>query len=446
MSMATSIPRIRGLPLIGNLPEFRSDRLNLYLRVARECGDIGGYRVGARQPILINSSELVHAVLVEHAHDFDKGPLFRLLTRPLLGNGLLTIPNEFHKRQRKLVAPAFQHRRIAAYAEVMAHYTERLQSGWPDGARINVAREMMRLTLWIVGKTLFDADVLEEAEELGDALATTLRTFNEQVGAVIPIPMTWPTLRNRRFRAAITRLDATIFRIIAERRASGLDRGDLLSMLLQTTYEDDQSFMTDQQVHDEVKTLFLAGHETTANALAWAWYLLSQHPEVYARLCAEADQVLGGRSPAFDDLPNLPYTLKVLKEAMRLYPPAPTIGRMSVRPVELGGYRLPAGTQVIISPYALHRRPDYFPDPERFDPDRWTPEMEARLPRYAYLPFGGGPRICIGNHFAMMEGQLVLAALARSVVFELIEPQRIVPEPLVTLRPRYGIKMVVRRR
>jgi cytochrome P450 len=444
--MPSSVPHIRALPLIGNLPEFRSDRLGLYRRISRECGDVGRYHVGTRPVVLINSAELAHAVLVEQADAFEKPEVLRQLAAPVLGNGLLTGTNAFHRRQRKLVAPAFQHRRVMAYADVMASYAERLQRDWPAGATIDIAREMMRLTLWIVGKTLFDADVLGEAEELGEALETTLLTFNARLSALVPVPAQWPTPQNRRAQEAITRLDSTIYRIIHERRALGVDHGDLLSMLLMSRYEDDGSLMQDRQVHDETMTLFLAGHETTANALAWSWYLVAQHPPVYARLRDEIGRVLAGRTPVYADLANLPYTLQVLKEAMRLYPPAPAIGRTAVRAVRIGDYQFPAGTNLVISPYALHRRPDYYPEPERFDPQRWTTETERALPRSAYLPFGAGPRVCIGNQFALMEGQLILATLAQRVTFSLVPRQRIVPQPLLTLRPRDGIQMQVQRR
>ena len=438
-----AIPVARGLPLLGNMRDFRLRRHDLLLRVSRECGDIGVYRVGPRRVVLVNSPELVHSLLVEHADEFEKSPALRRISQPVLGNGLLTSENEFHRRQRRLVAPAFQQRRIAAYAGVMADYAERIQRGWADGAEIDIAREMMRLTLWIVGKTLFDADVLGEAEELGLALTEAMQHFNRLLS--LPIPPTWPLPRNRRAMAAAARLNATVYRMIADRRRGGGDRGDLLSMLL-AAQDEDGSFMTDQQVRDESMTLFLAGHETTANALAWTCYLLTQHPLVYARLRAEADAALGGRTPTLDDLPRLPYALQVLKESMRLYPPAYMFGRYAARPVQLGGYRLPAGSIVTASPYAMHRRADFFPDPERFDPERFTPEAEARLPRYAYMPFGGGQRICIGNHFALMEAQIVLAALAQRVSFALLPGQRIEPEPLVTLRPRYGLRVRVVRR
>jgi cytochrome P450 len=439
----TTIPTVPGLPLIGNLLDFRFNRLDLLLRMSRKCSDIGVFHLGPRTVIMLNTPELVHAVLVEHASDFEKTPNFRIHGRPLLGNGLLTSENEFHKRQRRLVAPTFQHRRIASYADIMVNYSEQIQQGWADGETIDIAREMMRLTLWIVGKTLFDADVLGEAEELGKALKVAMQRFSSEIGGLVHIPYNWPTPGNWRIRKAVARLDATVYQMIEERRRSKEERGDLLSMLLSARDEDDGGFMTDKQVRDEAMTLFLAGHETTAVTLAWTWYLLTQHPEVYRRMRDEVDRVLGGRLPTFADLPQLPYTLQVLKESMRLYPPAYGFSRQAVRPVTIGNYHLAAGTLIAISPYAMHRRADYFPEPERFEPERFAPEAEQRLQRHAYIPFGGGPRICIGNSFALMEGHLVLATLAQRVSFELVPGQHIEMEPMVTLRPKNGIKMKV---
>jgi cytochrome P450 len=394
---------------------------------------------------MVNSPEYAHAVLVEQADSFQKLPSFVFL-KPLLGNGLLTSEGEFWRRQRKLAAPAFQHRRIAGYATVMAEYAEQCQGRWRDGETIDVAHEMMRLTLSVVGKTLFDADVLSEADEIGESITVALDYANRQTSSLLPTPMSWPTPGNMRNRRAIDRLNKTIQRLITERRASGDDKGDLLSMLLQARDEGDGSAMNDTQVRDEAMTIFLAGHETTANALAWTWYLLTQHPAIYQRLCDEVDQVLGGRTPTFSDLPNLPYALQVFKEAIRLYPPAHVFGRYAICDVTVCDYRMPANSWVIISPYAMHRRADIFPDPERFNPDRFLPEAEKRLPRQAYLPFGGGPRICIGNHFALMEGQIMLATIVQRVRMELVPGQQVVPEPLITLRPQDGIRMRVSRR
>jgi cytochrome P450 len=438
-----TIPTVPGLPLIGNLLDFRFNRLDLMLRMSRKSSDIAVFHLGSRTVVMLNTSELVHAALVEHASDFEKTPVFRIHGRPLLGNGLLTSENEFHKRQRRLVAPPFQHRRIASYGDIMVSYSEQIQQEWGDGETIDIAREMMRLTLWIVGKTLFDADVLGEAEELGKALKVAMQRFNSEMSAVVHIPYTWPTPGNWRVRKAIARLDAIVYQMIEERRRSKEDRGDLLSMLLSARDEGDGSFMSDRQVRDEAMTILLAGHETTAVALTWTWYLLAQHPHVYTRMRDEVDRVLAGRLPTFADLPGLPYTLQVFKESIRLYPPAYGFARQAVRPVTIGNYHLAAGTLIAISPYAMHRRPDYFPEPERFDPERFTPEAEQRLPRHAYIPFGGGQRICIGNSFALMEGHLVLATLAQHVNFVLVPGQRVELEPIVTLRPKNGIKMKV---
>ncbi|MBA3946002.1 MAG: cytochrome P450 [Herpetosiphonaceae bacterium] len=441
----STIPTIPGSRFLGNLSDMRTDRLGFFLRLSRECGPIARFQIGKRAVIVLSAAEYVHTVLVEQAANFEKTIQVRANLGPLLGNGLLTSENEFHRRQRKLVAPAFQHRRVAAYAEIMARYTEEQIAGWADGSTLDIAHEMMRLTLRIVGKTLFDADVLQEADDLGAALTTALQWANGRFATIIRTPANWPTRANRRFRAAQGRLDATVYRMIEERRRSGEDRGDLLSMLLAARDEDDGSFMTDQQVRDEAMTLFLAGHETTANALAWTLYSLNGETAVVARLQAEADEVLAGRTPTFEDLARLPYALQVFKEGLRLYPPAPMISRQAQAAFTLGEYHFPAGTVVVISPYVLHRQPAYFSDPERFDPERWTMTNEASLPRQAYMPFGGGPRICIGNHFAMMEGQLILATLIQRLNLRLLPGQKIVPEPIVTLRPRGAICMAVER-
>jgi cytochrome P450 len=430
----------RGVKTIG---AYRSDRLRWLLDLSQQIGDFGTYQFGPWEGIMVNSSEYAHAVLVEQADSFEKLPSL-VFFRPLLGNGLLLSEHAFWRRQRKLAAPAFQHRRIASYAAVMADYAERAQQRWADGEELDVAREMTRLTMSVVGKTLFDTDVITEADDIGAALTVALRYVDAQTSTPLPTPISWPTPRNTHNRRAIARLDATIYRMIAERRASGADNGDLLSMLL-LARDEGGGGMSDTQVRDEAMTLFLAGHETTAVALAWAWYLLSQHPAIYARMRDEVLRALGGRPPTFDDLPSLPYTLQVFKETLRLYPPAYVIGRYATRDVDLGDRRLPAKTWIVISPYTMHRRHDYFPHPDRFDPDRFAPETEKRLPRCAYLPFGGGPRICIGNHFALMEGQIILATLAQRVAFELVPGQQIAPEPVVTLRPRGGIRMKVHR-
>jgi cytochrome P450 len=393
--------------------------------------------------VIVSAPDLVHEVLVTQAESFAKGTTYRFL-RPVLGNGLLTSEGDFHKRQRKLMAPALTHKRIAAYADTMVAYAERAQAKWADGGRIDVSAEMMRLTLDIVSKTLLDTDVGEAADEVGSAVSLLVREVNARMSTPFSFLLASAS-RNAPARAAMATLDSIIMRIIRERRESKVDTGDLLSMLLAAQEEGTGEGMTDAQVRDEVMTIFLAGHETTANALAWALYLLARHPDSYRRLREEAATVLAGRAASADDLPRLGFALQVLKEALRLYPPAYLTSRLAVRDVVIGGHRIRAGTDVIANICSMHRRPEYFPDPDRFDPDRFDAAAEKNLARGAYLPFGAGARICIGNNFALMEGQLILTTLAQRVDLSLAIAGEIEPEPLVTLRPVGGVPMRVTR-
>ncbi len=444
--MTKPILALRGLPVLGSLAESNKDRLGFMLRVAHECGDIGSFRLGPFTAILLNTSELVHAVLVEHAYDFDKGTVIHKAFRPVFGNGLLNSEGDLHRRQRKLMAPAFQPRHIVTYAQTMVSYAQRMQEGWNDGATIDIGHEMTKLTMSIVGKVLFDAEVFTESDELGAAITSAIEHMTYVSSHLFPLPLSWPIPRHQRTRRALALLKSRMQEMIDERRESSEEKDDLLSILLQTREEDGSCCMNDEQIRDEAVTLFGAGHETTATALTWAWYLLARHVEVYQQVQQEVDRVLQGRIPTYADLASLPYTLQVLKETMRLYPPLYAFGRVALHDVEVDDYVIRAKQGALISPYTLHRRPDYFPDPEQFEPGRFTPENEKRLPRYAYLPFSAGPRICIGNHFALMEGHLLLATLVQHVTFEVVPGQRIELDPQATLRPKAGIKMVVRRR
>lgn len=448
MTSPPAVPAVRGRQRAGLLRVLFGDRLTMLRRFAEAAGPIGSIRFGTRTIVLVNAPDLVHEVLVTQAGAFHKGPALSIYSRPLLGNGLLTSEDDFHRRQRGLVSPAFAHRRVAGYAAGMVTAAERLQANWKNGETLDVAQEMTRLTLGIVGKTLFDADVLGHADDVGRALTVAMRYFVDVIRSPLRLPFAWIPPWKRDVKAALAHLDATIYGLIEARRASGEDAGDLLSLLLLARdAENGGAAMEPKQVRDEAMTLFLAGHETTANALAWTWYLLARHPQIYARVQEEAGAVLAGRPPAFDDLARLPYALQVLKEAMRLYPPAYALARQALRDVVVGGYCVPRGAIVLISPYLLHHDPARFPDPETFDPSRFTPEAESARPRHAYLPFGGGPRVCVGAAFALMEGHLLLATLAQRVTFLLAEPgRRIAPEPLITLRPKGGVPVVVGRR
>jgi cytochrome P450 len=447
-SSTKSVPGIAELPLIGSLPEHTKDRLHLYLRVAQQCGDVGSFHFGPFRAVFFNTSDNVHRVFVEHANDFDKGAAIHNTFRPITGNGLFASEGDFHRRQRKLMAPSFQPRHIISYADTMTHYSELIQQEWQEAETIDVSQEMTHLTMSIIGKVLFDADVFTETDELGAAMTTTLSHVSHSLSQLFPIPLSWPTKRNRNTRHAIAVLRGRIQKLIEERRLDTQERNDFLSVLLSST-DDDGSHMSDEQVTDEALTLFGAGHETTATALTWAWYLLALHPDIYKKVQQEVDTVLQGRTPTYADLARLPYCLQVFKETMRLYPPAYAITRTPLHTIDIDGYILRKGKDIaLISPYTMHRRPDYFSEPEKFDPERFTSENEKKLPRYAYMPFGAGPRICIGNHFAMMEGHLLLATLAQHVEFELVPDQIIEPDPskTVTIRPGNGIRMVVHRR
>jgi len=399
-------------------------------------------RLGPRRAILIYHPEAIEEVLVTRSRDFVKSPGVRLL-RPLLGDGLLLSEGDVWRRQRRLVQPAFHRQRMAAYGEVMTAYAERRLADWKGGQILDVHAEMMALPQAIVAKTLFDADVSDEAHAVGDASRVLMEEFGARLRTILRLPHWVPTPATLKSRRAIRHLDQVVYRIIAARRRSSEDRGDLLSILLHAQDADDGTRMTDQQVRDEVMTLFMAGHETTAVALSWTWYLLAQNPEVDARLVEELRTVLGGRAPAVPDLPRLTYTERVVTESMRLYPPAYGMGRQAARPSEVAGYPVAAGVVVIVPTWVVHRDSRWFEGPEAFHPERWADDLARRLPRYAYFPFGGGPRQCIGSAFAMMEAVLLLVTIAQRFRLALVPGQRVIPTPYITLRPEPGIRMLL---
>jgi cytochrome P450 len=427
------------------LLEFARRRLEFLVESADRYGDIVFFKVGNERIYLFNHPDLIRDVLVTNQKNFTKS---RALERAkkVLGEGLLTSEGEFHLRQRRLAQPAFHRDRITSYARSMVEYAERTRSRWSAGTSIDAHDEMMRLTLAIVANTLFSADVEGEATEIGDALSTTFAAFNLGVLPFSELLETLPLPYMKRFNAARARLDETIYRIVNERRRSREDNGDLLSMLLlaQDT-EGDGGGMTDLQLRDEAMTIFLAGHETTANALTWTWYLLSQNAEVENRFHREVD-ALGDRLPTPEDMSRLVYTRMVLAESMRLYPPAWAVGRRAIEGFEAGGYDIPARSMVLMSQYIMHRDPRFHPDPTRFDPDRWLPEVASARPRFSYFPFGGGTRICIGEQFAWMEGVLLLATIAQRWTLRFIGASAPAIEPRITLRPRGGLQMRVEAR
>jgi cytochrome P450 len=399
------------------------NRIGLVERLGREIPRIGRTQVGKNQIVLVNAPELVAEVLINHVEDYQKGPVLRIIARPVLGDGLLTSEGEAHRQHRKLVAPAFAHQRVSKYAGVMTEDALAAQSKWRDGEPMNVAQAMMRLTLGIVGKTLFDVDLLDQADSLGGDITTVQESADRRMRMPFQLPY------SRREKQALERLDATIYGMIRSRRESGEDKGDLLSMLLMSKDEETGEHLTDVQVRDEAMTLFLAGHETTAQAMAWSWYLLAKNPQYFDRLRSD----------------GAPFALQVMKESMRLYPPAFIMARSALRDTVVDDFQVHKDDLVIIAPWLLHRDPRLFEDPLRFDPDRFLPEREAKLPKFAFMPFGGGRRICIGNQFALMEGQIILNTIGQHIRMELLSDKPIELEPYITLRPRGGVHVKIHR-
>jgi cytochrome P450 len=410
-------------------------------RMARDYGDVSFWQFLYVSSYFFAHPNDVESVLVSHYRSFTKG-LGTRANPELFGNGLLTSEGEFWLRQRRLSQPAFHRTRIAAYADIMAREAERMLDGWRDGEELDVHREMMETTLAIATRTLFGVELGPQMPVVAEALNAFIR---QNVGlSVWQLLLKFPTPRRRRFLKGIQALDKIVYGIIQERRASGMG-DDLLSAMLRAQ-DVDGSQMTDKQLRDEVMTLLLAGHETTALTLSWAWYLLATHPEAQAKLLEEVDSLLCGRVPSASDVGQLTYTNDVVRETMRLYPPAYVMTRRAAETVEIGGYVLPAESNVIVSPWVTHRDARFFPNPEAFEPERWSAEKAQTIPKFAYFPFGGGPRVCIGNGFALMEAAVLLAAVAQRFQISLVPGSTVEPLASITLRPKNGVHVLLRQR
>lgn len=430
---------------MGVMREFNRDMLGFITR-CRDYGDVVRSRFLYVYAYFLYNPRDIETLLTTNARSYRKaGSLRSPFFHRLVGNGLVTSEGDFWRRQRRLAQPAFHRQRISSYGDIMVQYAQRAMIAWKPGEPRDLARDMTRLTLEIVVKTLFNSDVSNDADHIGRILSSLVKPFASQATLKWILDNRLPTPGHRRYFNAVSEIDRIVFRMIAERRASGYDEGDLLSMLLQAQ-DDDGSQMSDAQLRDEVMTLFLAGHETTALALSWSWYLLAAHPEAERKFHAELDRVLSGRAPNVSDLPNLKYTEMIAKEAMRLYPPAYAVGREAIEETEIGGYRVPKGTQLFAFQWVTHRDQRYFNNPDNFEPERWLGETSERLPKYAYFPFGGGPRQCIGNYFAMMEIVLLLATIGQRFRFSLVPGRAYEVWPSMSLRPKNGIPVVVSER
>jgi cytochrome P450 len=449
--MATNGTRVppgpQGLPILGVSLDMLRDALSLLRRAAREYGDIVRIPVLMGDRILLNHPDFIEQLLVIQQSKFHKSTLSKEATQRLLGQGLLISEGDFWRRQRRLAQPAFHRARINQYAATMVEIAQEHMRKWRGGEERDVAHEMMATTLDIAVRTLFGTTLPGEAEQVGRAMTFLMRYSLSRARSPVSIPASWPTPRNRRANREFAFLDSLVFRIISERQAQGNSNhhSDLLALLM-GAMDEDGSQMTPQQLRDETMTLFLAGHETTALTLSWTWYLLGRNPAVEARLHEELNGVLGGRAPEAADLERFPYLQAVVNEVLRLYPPAYILARTSIAPCSIGGYDFPTGSTMLASQWVMHRDPRYYDEPDAFRPERWLDGLAARLPAGAYFPFGDGPRRCIGQGFALLESALVIATIAQKFQFRLVPGYPATPEPLVTLRPRQGIRMTLQAR
>ena len=411
--------------------------------VYKKYEDIVKLRLGVTELYLVINPELIQEILVTKQRSFIKGKYLQR-TKEVFGEGLLTSEGDFHHRQRRLVQPAFHHDKIELYSRVMTGYTQRVINYWRDAQVLDIHGEMMKLTMSIVAKCLFDTDIWDESNSIEEDLTATIEYFDRLSSPVSGILKRLPT--NKKYESATRRIDKIVYKLIEDRRRSGKDAGDLMSILMRAKDENGVG-MTDSQLRDEVLILFTAGHETTANALTWTWYLLSENPSTEEKMHAEVDSVVEGESvPRATDFSRLEYTAKVFTESMRLYPPAWILPREAINDCTIGGYSIPAGAQVVMSQYVNHHDPKFFPNPQKFEPERWTKDMKAKLPKFAYFPFGGGPRSCIGEPFAWMEGVLLLATISKKWRLRHMGSHKVEMLPRITLRPKYGMKMKLERR
>ncbi len=444
MDRQKSPPGPDGRLLLGNLIEFSRDPLAFLINCAREYGAVARIRLFRYSVFLLNSPEPIAQVLISGHHNFRKfqGFVRTPLMRLLFGNSLLTNEGETWHESRRQVSAAFQHDQTAAHSAAIVALTQHRIKSWLNGEVRDIHQEMTELTLQIAAKCLFNAGIAREAKEVAEALGSLLAD-TQSPGSLVWLINNWlPTPGNLRIRRAVKRMDTIVSHIIAERRSHPASGKDILSLLMKAKRQDG-SPLPDRLLRDEVMTLLLAGHETVAACLSWTFYLLSQYPTVRSNLEAELERTLGGRPPTYEDLGHLPYASMVILESLRLYPPGFGIGREALCDCEVGGYLVPAGTVLGMYQWVVHRDPKLFPDPERFLPERWTDELERRLPRCAYFPFGHGPRVCIGKALALAEAQLILSSVAQKHRLDLLPGANVAPFPCITMRPLHGIQMLI---
>jgi cytochrome P450 len=444
-------PIVKGLPLIGNMIDFSKDPVATMYDNWKQAGDVYNLNIGPRLFCVVSDPRLANEILIEKKHIFQRAKMVKGGT-PLaymLGTSVLTIDGDLWLSKRRMLQPIFHRQRLQGMAEQMAAGGAQMLTRWedlPDGQAINLGEEMKLVTLDIINRTMFSVNVLPEVDRIGQSVDIGLHYISDRTRMLIPIPDSWPTPANLTFKRALASLDEFLYRVIAERRASSAHPGDLLDMLLEARDEDTGEGMNDEQVRNEVASIYGAGHETTAVALSWTWYALNQHPQILAKLQQELDRVLQGRQPDASDLPSLPYTQAIFEETLRVFPPVPLTVRTAEQDTRVGEYEFPKGTLTAISIYNIHNHPAYWEEPQSFSPERFLPENKARLNRLAYIPFLTGPHQCIGNSFSLMEGTLLLAMMAQRYELKLVAGQEITRDVAITMRPKGGLRMQVLRR
>jgi cytochrome P450 len=439
--LSTLPPGPKGMPIVGNAPQFQRDPLAFVRQLQRDYGSMATAYLGKRPLVFFFRPEHVRYFLTEHQKNFTKVARGRNNLKNTLGDGLLTIDGDFHRQQRRLVQPAFHKHRIESYANTMVQFTQEMLETWQPHSEINISQAMQQLTLRIIGETLFHVDLIEQAGEIGQAFTDLIEGPGGPLRMQRRLRLKLPFTKYGKSVEGKRTIDEFVYSLIEQRRASKQDLGDVMSMLLEA--QDEGSIMSNKQVHDHVLTFVAAGHETAQNTMSWTFYLLSKNPQKRDKLIHELQTVLNGRAPTVDDLAKLPYLEWVINESWRIMPPAWIMSRQAIDEFDLDGYHFPAGTVAMLSQWVLHNEPEIWGDPETFRPERWDPEHGQKVPQGAFFPFGMGPRICIGMPFAEMETRLLLATILQRFTPDLVPGFPVVPLPRVTMRPKYGMKMIL---
>jgi cytochrome P450 len=446
MQTLAQLPTLKGLPLVGSILEYRRDFLGLLRHVADQ-GDLATFKIMGEQLVLVNSPELLYQLLVEHGHKLNKSDDSLDASRPLAGHGLFNIEEKYHKQDRKLLAAEFTPKAVAQYGDLIIECVDDQLAGWQDGEEIPVGKAMVQLTVRLIGRIALGVDLLAESESLWKTFTVAFERMRDYMAEIVPLPLSFPTPSHNAYRKAVADLDALIYRLIEEHRRGDNTTDDVINRLLRVQAEGGEGVeMTDEQIRDEVVTMLVAGHETTANALSFAWAEMACNDEIYHKAVDQVDSVLEGRVPTPEDLKKLPYIGQIFHESLRKYPPFYILDRQNMEPIVLGDCEMPKDTIILFSPYTMHHTPAIYPDPERFDPDRFAPEKMSSIPRMGFIPFSGGHRVCLGKALATMEASLIMVRFLQKVRLVSRDKKLPKPQPMITLRPDPSFRLWLARR